>query len=80
MSRAGKNLKPSYAEQGVASSGSPTECICPMCRKRYVRYTYWTGNGTPRIYCHSCEQCDLGSELEEYRCSHPLEGGGWELP
>lgn len=31
-----------------------TTCICPMCRRKHKVKLYWTGNGTPRIFCHPC--------------------------
>lgn len=37
---------------------SPTQCICPRCSKTHNRMLYWTGRGTPRMYCADCRHMD----------------------
>lgn len=32
------------------------QCICPKCRMKYNRLIFWTGNGTPRIFCDDCRE------------------------
>jgi len=34
--------------------GEPTACRCPRCGKTHTQILYWTGRGTPRIYCPDC--------------------------
>ena len=36
------------------SNAKPTKCICPRCGTIHKMRIYWTGNGTPRKFCHSC--------------------------
>jgi len=35
---------------------SYVSCICPRCRTKHVVYMFWTGRGTPRVYCPMCYQ------------------------
>ena len=42
-----KKLQDEYDKEIVA--------ICPLCEKKHTLIMYWTGNGTPRIYCESCK-------------------------
>lgn len=28
-----------------------TKCFCPMCNDYYYRRIFWTGRGTPRMFC-----------------------------
>lgn len=32
------------------------KCICPKCGITHVLKFLWTGNGTPRKYCHRCRE------------------------
>lgn len=36
-----------------------TECICPMCGKKYKRKIFWTGNTIPRKFCSDCKDLDV---------------------
>lgn len=38
----------------TATFGATAVCVCPRCNKRYKRFIYWTGRGTPRVYCAKC--------------------------
>jgi len=40
-----------------------TPCVCPKCRKTHKSKLYWTGNGTPRIFCHDCRFFTVVSEF-----------------
>ncbi|BBO92044.1 hypothetical protein DSCOOX_52240 [Desulfosarcina ovata subsp. ovata] len=33
---------------------SMTECVCPLCGKHHRIRIYYTGRGTPRIFCDYC--------------------------
>jgi hypothetical protein len=33
-----------------------TQCLCPKCGKEHKLKIFWTGRGTPRIYCHRCRE------------------------
>lgn len=30
------------------------QCLCPKCNKRHSAKLFWTGSGTPRLYCQRC--------------------------
>ena len=32
-----------------------TLCKCPKCGRYHKMKLFWTGNGTPRKYCHDCK-------------------------
>ena len=56
----------------VLTRNKPTECICPICRKRHWLRLYFTGRGIPRKYCEHCSQKFLKryrDVIEEYRIS-----------
>jgi len=40
-----------------------TKAICPKCHKIHKAKLFWTGNGTPRIYCHHCRFHSIVSEF-----------------
>ena len=35
---------------------STTQCLCPKCGKEHRLKIFWTGRGTPRLYCHRCRE------------------------
>lgn len=53
------------------------KCLCPKCGKEHKLKIFWTGRGTPRIYCHRCRELmasisDCGvyeSQPDVYRAS-----------
>ena len=47
----------------IKSIEKMTCCICPKCRKRYYVKMFWTGRGTPRIYCHGCKHHSIVSQI-----------------
>ncbi|MFH0725690.1 MAG: hypothetical protein V2B19_04950 [Pseudomonadota bacterium] len=32
----------------------PVQCLCPKCNKTHYAKLFWTGSGTPRVYCQKC--------------------------
>jgi len=65
------NLKRAeYRKKTNASMIRSLECICPKCGNRHKKVLFWTGNGTPRIYCYNCER--IGSN-QTYPDISPLE-------
>lgn len=32
-----------------------TKCICPKCGREHKLWLFWSGRGTPRKYCQSCQ-------------------------
>jgi len=40
-----------------------TLCKCPKCGRLHKAKLYWTGNGTPRIFCHDCRFHSIVSEF-----------------
>lgn len=38
----------------VGTFGARAKCLCPRCGKTYTRFIFWTGKGTPRIFCDTC--------------------------
>jgi len=40
-----------------------TKCICPKCRRTHKTKLFWTGNGTPRIFCHNCRFHSIVAEF-----------------
>ncbi len=38
----------------------PVECRCPKCSKKHILSIFWTGTGTPRMYCHQCREVITG--------------------
>jgi len=41
------------------------KCICPKCEKIHKKKLYFTGRGTPRIYCTSCDAFAKNNFYEE---------------
>ena len=39
----------------TSSYSKSIECICPKCMKVHKRRIFWTGRGTPRIFCNKCK-------------------------
>jgi hypothetical protein len=37
--------------RGKLSLKQLVECVCPKCAKIHERFIFWSGRGTPRIYC-----------------------------
>jgi transposase-like protein len=35
---------------------SATQCLCPKCGREHKLKIFWTGRGTPRVYCHRCRE------------------------
>ncbi len=31
------------------------KCICPKCGVSYKCRMFWTGRGTPRVFCNKCK-------------------------
>ena len=44
----------------VSETKTSTICICPKCGKDHKLKIYWTGSGTPRMYCHRCREIVAG--------------------
>lgn len=40
----------------IIEKKSATRCICPKCGKEHKLKIFWTGRGTPRLYCHRCRE------------------------
>lgn len=45
--------------RGKLSLKQLVECICPRCEKTHMSFMYWTGKGTPRVFC---KQKDSGCD------------------
>jgi len=37
-----------------------TMCICPKCSKKHKFEIFWSGRGTPRIFCQLCKKKSKG--------------------
>lgn len=48
-----------------------TVCYCPRCEKEHMKYIFWTGHGTPRIFCDDCIELE-DDELETFSISHEI--------
>lgn len=40
----------------ILEKKSSVQCLCPKCGKNHKLKIFWTGRGTPRIYCHRCRE------------------------
>jgi uncharacterized protein (DUF983 family) len=38
------------------SMETETECVCPKCSKRHKTMMFYTGRGTPRVFCDACRK------------------------
>ena len=36
-------------------AGGRIVAVCPCCGKKHEVYSFWTGRGVPRFYCHECK-------------------------
>ena len=43
-------------EIDIFETKTSTQCVCPKCGRHHKLKIYWTGTGTPRMYCHRCRE------------------------
>jgi hypothetical protein len=48
---------------GTSSLEQSTECWCPGCDTAYARKMFWSGNGTPRVFCNTCDVLNVDSSM-----------------
>lgn len=48
-----KKTKYTYPEYNSSLKNS-VKAICPLCRSIHKAYIFWSGRGTPRIFCEIC--------------------------
>ena len=49
-----------------------TICKCPKCERSHWAKLFWTGRGTPRVYCHECR---FHSIVNEFTYDEPHKVG-----
>jgi hypothetical protein len=48
---------------GKLSLKQLVKCICPKCEKMHECFMYWTGRGTPKIFCkNGASGCNVIAE------------------
>ena len=67
-------------DERVAAKTIP--CLCPRCQKRHKQRIFFTGSGTPRLYCYDCknyfQKYDLFGDITEWS-SHDKESNAPDL-
>ena len=67
-------------DERVAAKTIP--CVCPRCKKRHKQRIFFTGSGTPRLYCYDCknyfQKYDLFDDTTEWS-SHDKESNAPDL-
>lgn len=54
-----------YRREMFRNAEKDTDCICPGCGFGHSVVMYWTGKGTPKIFCPDCVEGVVKFEADE---------------
>jgi len=62
-----KNGRTKTSQKGPKGA---TICICPKCGETHAKFMFWTGRGTPRVYCNTCASSQETTTFMQEHIAH----------